>query len=245
MIGKTHRSVGPGRQLHLPGDVSLYRQINKTILILTWVVMFYHLAGQASAAEAPTTVGEIASSTSPVEMVKHDPVNFDQVDAKVTKPDVDSSIHPAAAQAIDNSNKNKVTSAVDGAVSASAEVVEPVVQPVVTTVRQVAYNAGSIVNRFPYGYCTWYVASKRSIPWTGNAGTWYGDAMSYGFRVGSTPAVGAVMVTRESYLGHVALVEAVNPDGSWVVSEMNYAGWGVISSRTIKPGTIPVVGFIY
>jgi len=69
--------------------------------------------------------------------------------------------------------------------------------------------------------------------------------MSYGFRVGSTPAVGAVMVTRESYLGHVALVEAVNPDGSWVVSEMNYAGWGVISSRTIKPGTIPVVGFIY
>jgi surface antigen len=55
------------------------------------------------------------------------------------------------------------------------------------------------------------------------------------------------MVTWESYLGHVAYVEAVNADGSWRVSEMNFVGFGVISERTIKPGQLgsALVGFIY
>jgi surface antigen len=47
-------------------------------------------------------------------------------------------------------------------------------------------------------------------------------------------------------LGHVAYVEAVNVDGSFVVSEMNFnGGWGRVSSRTVVPGTIYIVGFIY
>jgi surface antigen len=38
--------------------------------------------------------------------------------------------------------------------------------------------------------------------------------------------------------GHVAVVESVNADGSIVVSEMNYAGWNVVSSRTVtNPGS--------
>jgi surface antigen len=55
------------------------------------------------------------------------------------------------------------------------------------------------------------------------------------------------MVTWESWAGHVAYVEAVNPDGSWVVTEMNYVAFGVISQRTIKPGQLGgrLVGFIY
>ena len=54
------------------------------------------------------------------------------------------------------------------------------------------------------------------------------------------------MVTWESrQFGHVTYVEAINPDGSWVVSEMNYVGWGVIDQRTIRPGTVPLIGFIY
>ena len=28
-------------------------------------------------------------------------------------------------------------------------------------------------NRFPWGYCTWWVASKRYVPWNGNAWQWY------------------------------------------------------------------------
>jgi surface antigen len=100
-------------------------------------------------------------------------------------------------------------------------------------------------NHFSYGYCTWYVANRRPIPWFGNAIEWWPNARAYGYAEGSTPAVGAVMVTRESGAGHVAYVESVNGDGSWTVSEMNYVAWGVQSRRTLRPGQAPVVGFIY
>ncbi|GAC1613732.1 MAG: hypothetical protein NVS9B1_22570 [Candidatus Dormibacteraceae bacterium] len=100
-------------------------------------------------------------------------------------------------------------------------------------------------NRFTYGYCTWYVANRRYIPWLGNAIDWWPNARAYGFAEGGVPAVGAVMVTRESGYGHVAYVESVRADGSWTVSEMNFVGWNVISSRTIRPGQVPLVGFIY
>jgi surface antigen len=100
-------------------------------------------------------------------------------------------------------------------------------------------------NHFAYGYCTWYVANRRYIPWMGNAIEWWPNAPPYGYAEGALPAVGAVMVTRESPIGHVAYVESVNSDGSWTVSEMNFAGWNAVSSRTIHPGQVPLVGFIY
>lgn len=99
-------------------------------------------------------------------------------------------------------------------------------------------------NRFPWGYCTWWVAHKRYIPWSGNAWQWYGNAIAYGRSVGRTPAVGAVMVTWESSVGHVAYVESVS-GSSFTVSEMNYAGYGVVSSRTITTSSVPLIGFIY
>ena len=100
-------------------------------------------------------------------------------------------------------------------------------------------------NRFAYGYCTWYVANRRYIPWLGNASDWWPNARPYGYGEGQTPRVGAVMVTRESGYGHVAYVEAVNGDGTWTVSEMNFIGWNQVSRRTIRPGQVPLVGFIY
>lgn len=99
--------------------------------------------------------------------------------------------------------------------------------------------------KFAYGYCTWYAASRRPVTWTGNAWEWYGNARAQGYPVGQTPQPGAIMVTWESWVGHVAYVEQVNADGSWVVSEMNYKGWGIISTRTIRPGSVPLLGFIY
>ncbi|HKA09330.1 MAG TPA: CHAP domain-containing protein [Candidatus Dormibacteraeota bacterium] len=100
-------------------------------------------------------------------------------------------------------------------------------------------------NHFSYGYCTWYVATKRFVPWFGNAIEWWPNARAYGFSEGQAAQVGAIMVTRESWFGHVAYVEAVNGDGSWTVSEMNFSGWAVVDRRTIKPGQVPLVGFIY
>lgn len=102
---------------------------------------------------------------------------------------------------------------------------------------------------FPYGWCTWYVATRRPVPWRGNAIEWYGNAQAMHFPVGSQPRVGAIMVTTESPsgLGHVAYVEQVYPDGSWLVSEMHYVGWGVTDERFIKAGQLggALIGFIY
>jgi surface antigen len=100
-------------------------------------------------------------------------------------------------------------------------------------------------NHFAYGYCTWYVANRRNVPWFGNAKEWWGNAPPYGYAEGQAPIVGAIMVTRESGWGHVAYVESVNGDGSWTVSEMNFKGWNIVSRRTLRPGQAPVVGFIY
>ena len=100
-------------------------------------------------------------------------------------------------------------------------------------------------NRFSFGYCTWYVYNRRAVPWLGNAWQWFGNAQAAGFATGQTPRVGAIMVTWESSFGHVAIVDAVNPDGSFVVSEMNFVRWDVIDQRQIKPGGVPLIGFIY
>ena len=102
------------------------------------------------------------------------------------------------------------------------------------------------VTNFPYGQCTWYVATKVPIPWLGNAWQWYGNAQATGWATGATPRQGAILVDWDSrYYGHVAYVESMNPDGSWVVSEMNFIGWGVIDQRTIHPGEVSLIGFIY
>ena len=107
-------------------------------------------------------------------------------------------------------------------------------------------SGGPVSNHFPGGYCTWYVAGRRDIPWFGNAIDWWQNAQPYGYAEGSQPQVGSIMVTRESVVyGHVAYVESVNKDGSWTVSEMNFVGWNVKSLRSIRPGQVPLVGFIY
>lgn len=100
-------------------------------------------------------------------------------------------------------------------------------------------------HRFPYGYCTWYVAQKRYVPWGGNAGTWLYNAKVLGYRTGKSPAVGSIVVTTDSaYYGHVALVEKVG-NGSITVSEMNYKGWGKVNSRVISTSSRSIKGYIY
>lgn len=100
-------------------------------------------------------------------------------------------------------------------------------------------------HRFPYGYCTWYVAQKRYVPWSGNAGTWLYNAKALGYKTGRAPAVGAIVVTTENrYYGHVAVVEKVS-GGIITVSEMNYAGWAKKSFRTLSASSRVIKGFIY
>ena len=94
--------------------------------------------------------------------------------------------------------------------------------------------------RFIAGYCTsfvaWRLSNDNQLPftngmgggWFGNATNWGDNARMLGYRVDTTPAVGAVAqwtgadMPSSGGLGHVAWVKQVNPDGSVVVEEYNY-----------------------
>jgi len=98
---------------------------------------------------------------------------------------------------------------------------------------------------FPYGYCTYYVSTRRAIYWSGNAISWLANARAAGFATGSEPQAGAIMVTTEGgWTGHVAMVDAVNGD-QVTISEMNYVGWGVVSTRTVSASYGAIRGYIY
>lgn len=90
-------------------------------------------------------------------------------------------------------------------------------------------------NAYAYGYCTWYVAGRIAVPsnW-GNANTWDNGAAVSGWIVSSIPRPGAIGQTDRGSEGHVAVVEAVSPDGTMIkYSDMNgLAGWG-------RAGTTP------
>ncbi|TMF17269.1 MAG: LysM peptidoglycan-binding domain-containing protein [Chloroflexi bacterium] len=178
----------------------------------------------------------------------------DTIDALATKYSVDS-------QAIIDFNRLRTTTLTPGTVlvipggTGGAFPPPPAIYQILRGASSAAYPTkvlncclGPYVNnKFPVGWCTYYVATKRNVTWTGDAGYWYQNAAAQGYAVGPTPKVGAIMVTWESWAGHVAYVEAVNPDGSWVVSEMNWVAFDVIDERTIKPGQLGsrLVGFIY
>ena len=91
-------------------------------------------------------------------------------------------------------------------------------------------------------WCTDYVHSRRpDVAVYGNAGYgWISSAQAAGKSTGTSAQAGAVAVQN----GHVAYVESVNADGSYVVSEM---GWnyqaGNYNKRTVQPGTFGA--FIY
>jgi surface antigen len=99
-------------------------------------------------------------------------------------------------------------------------------------------------HRFPYGQCTWYVAQHKYVPWGGNAGTWLYNARAYGVTTGKTPKVGSIIVTSESWYGHVGIVEAVSGN-SVTISEMNYKGFGIVNRRTLNAGNRVIKGYIY
>lgn len=108
-------------------------------------------------------------------------------------------------------------------------------------------------NGYAFGYCTFYAYERRAQLgrpigglW-GNAVTWASYARSAGFTVNRTPAPGAVLQNGGGWggYGHVAVVETVGEDGSVTVSEMNYAGWNVISRRTIPASQAGSYNYIH
>lgn len=119
-------------------------------------------------------------------------------------------------------------------------------------------------NGYDYGFCTWYVANRRTqigrpLPANlGDAWKWDDNASKAGLRVDNVPAVGAAIVTKSNKgPGHVAFVEAVNEDGSVWISEMNSrgqvsmtdtrsaGGWGKVDFKLIPASAARSYSYIH
>lgn len=93
-------------------------------------------------------------------------------------------------------------------------------------------------NTYPIGQCTWYVCNRlietgictdpAIYNFNGNGQDWVSALVSKGWKQTDSPQVGAVMSVKGGYgettaeYGHVAFVEAVNKDGTFLLSECNY-----------------------
>ncbi len=102
-------------------------------------------------------------------------------------------------------------------------------------------------NSYALGNCTWYVYNRmhqlgKSInPVMGNANQWvYNYIMTPGASLVSTPKRGDIIIftngagNSSPIYGHVAVVEYVNGDGSFVISEMNIQGIYTMGWRVLQ-----------
>lgn len=103
------------------------------------------------------------------------------------------------------------------------------------------------------GQCTWYayfrrLAIGRAIPNTslGNAVSWAWSLGGRGYAVSNKPSVGSI-IQNGGGAGHVGVVEQLNPDGSILISEMNYypAGNYVVDLRTIPAHAVGSFNYIH
>lgn len=101
--------------------------------------------------------------------------------------------------------------------------------PQTTSVNKVQPRGAVAGNTYSYGYCTWYVKNRRpDLPNNlGNADTWTIRARAQGIPTGRTARPGAVGQQGM----HVVYVESVNGN-MMTISEMNYKGWNIRSTRT-------------
>lgn len=109
--------------------------------------------------------------------------------------------------------------------------------PSIPTGHRTGYNPGAP------GSCVWYVFDQRpdlvGLPGYPYASQFALAASQAGYRTGTTPVVGAVAVfgagvDGASSVGHVAIVEAVNNDGTFRIREMNGpAGPWAVDTRDV------------
>lgn len=93
------------------------------------------------------------------------------------------------------------------------------------------------------GSCVPYARYKTGIQLTGWAGTLLERANEAGYATSTIPAQGGMLITSEGG-GHVAVVEEVKGDAI-VISEQNYVGRGIVSTREIPMDDPIIQGYIH
>lgn len=211
-------------------------------------------ASQVSA-QVTTLVQQLASDDTAIkqEQAQIKP-KFDQASA------IEEQLSATSGQLLaDLVNRNLAFNVLNGPARDVAAQIADIDNQIAALQAPASVGGGSCGDNFAYGQCTWYVASRRCIPWGGNANQWYYNAAAAGFNEGHTPVPGAVVVfwpggDGASSIGHVAYVEAVGPAGNvpagyFLQSEMNFygngGGWARVSYRTLPDNSPGIQGFIY
>lgn len=126
---------------------------------------------------------------------------------------------------------------------------------------QTWYIASGTPDGGPYshGNCTLYAFNRRvqlglpvggagNLPQWGNANSWAYLASQGGLVVNNKPSVGAIM-QNGGYLGHVAIVESIQPNGDLSISEMNAyvsgGGYNIVSGRIVPAGNVSQYLYIH
>lgn len=127
-----------------------------------------------------------------------------------------------------------------------ASMQKPVIEPE-NTLEAMLYpvkDVGTYANLYAPFNCTWFVASKLPVPNTwGDAISWGYEAAADGYTISNVPKIGAIaQSSTDYYLGHVALVQAINGDQVEIL-EMNYTGLGVVDTRIANPGEFVYIYF--
>ena len=112
-------------------------------------------------------------------------------------------------------------------------------------------------NTYPIGQCTWYVynrlveAGSPHYNWLGNGQDWVRGLVARGWTFSDKPVAGSVVSVAGGFgytlpqYGHVAYVEYVNEDGTFLISECNVSGiqnkihWAVWTNQTYFTFAIP------
>lgn len=93
------------------------------------------------------------------------------------------------------------------------------------------------------GSCVPYARYKTNIQLTGWAGDFMNIAEDAGYATSTIPAQGGMVITNETK-GHVAVVEEIKNDFI-IVSEQNYEGLHIVSTRKISINSSIIQGYIY
>jgi peptidoglycan DL-endopeptidase CwlO len=234
------REAAVGKQLAMFGKLE-YEQPALTLTSILEAASLQQLL--SNVAQAQLVARKQTNLLAQARQLKHqDQQTRDQMSARLTQVQAardDATQVATRTLALRNTAQDAALKARAAAVAAQAGATQSAPQVVRAPV------TGSFPNHFSYGYCTWYVANRRPVPWFGDAGQWWPNARAAGYPEGQTPQVGAILVTRESAIGHVAYVESVSGN-TFTISEMNYTAWNVVDRRTITlGGSVPIVGFIY
>ena len=110
----------------------------------------------------------------------------------------------------------------------------------------------SVGNRYAAGNCTWYAYERRLQlgrpigSFWGHAKAWSASARAAGLVVNNVPAPGAIIQNTWGGFGygHVGIVERVDGQNIYV-SDMNYKGYNIISSRIVPLAEAGRYNFIH